>query len=279
MIMLFPFFVYAKEEVTFSKCVDGDTIKVKVKNKEATVRMLAVDTPESVHPKKIVEYYGKEASDYTCNLMCKSCRNERMNHNNNKDYQVMYNDIVKKLHKYNWLDAKELYVASQGEAMLGKSYRKILFSDKTNRKSIIIHTNGTLLNKANLDKLTSKYSYITLFISLDACTKKTYETLRKGGNFDILMKNLIYISELKKEGKINYVSILYVVQRENYTELAETCKLAISLGFDRFDATRIFNWGTYSEEEFKNVSVFDENGEANKELQKILEDSILKTKK
>ena len=69
MIMLFPFFVYAKEEVTFSKCVDGDTIKVKVKNKEATVRMLAVDTPESVHPKKKVEYYGKEASDYTCNLI------------------------------------------------------------------------------------------------------------------------------------------------------------------------------------------------------------------
>ena len=50
MIMLFPFLVYAKEEVTFSKCVDGDTIKVKVKNKEATVSMLAVDTPESVHP-------------------------------------------------------------------------------------------------------------------------------------------------------------------------------------------------------------------------------------
>ncbi len=34
-----------------------------------------------------------------------------------------------------------------------------------------------------------------------------------------------------------------------------------------------------SEEEFKNVSMFDENGEANKELQKILEDSIFKTKK
>lgn len=244
-----------------------------------------LSNPHQVNKRETCHYVKERpdsvclAYDYTCNLMCKSCRNERMNHNNNKDYQVMYNDIVKKLHKYNWLDAKELYVASQGEAMLGKSYRKILFSDKTNRKSIIIHTNGTLLNKANLDKLTSKYSDISLFISLDACTKKTYETLRKGGNFDILMKNLIYISELKKEGKINYVSILYVVQRENYAELAETCKLAISLGFDRLDATRIFNWGTYSEEEFKNVSMFDENGEANKELQKILEDSIFKTKK
>ena len=151
-----------------------------------------LSNPHQVNKRETCHYVKERpdsvclAYDYTCNLMCKSCRNERMNHNNNKDYQVMYNDIVKKLHKYNWLDAKELYVASQGEAMLGKSYRKILFSDKTNRKSIIIHTNGTLLNKTNLDKLTSKYSDITLFISLDACTKKTYETLRKGGNFDIL---------------------------------------------------------------------------------------------
>ncbi|MBQ6001500.1 MAG: thermonuclease family protein, partial [Synergistaceae bacterium] len=29
------------------------------------VRMLGVDTPETVHPKKPVEYYGKEASDFT----------------------------------------------------------------------------------------------------------------------------------------------------------------------------------------------------------------------
>ena len=119
-----------------------------------------LSNPHQVNKRETCHYVKERpdsvclAYDYTCNLMCKSCRNERMNHNN-KDYQVMYNDIVKKLHKYNWLDAKELYVASQGEAMLGKSYRKILFSDKTNRKSIIIHTNGTLLNKANLDKLTS----------------------------------------------------------------------------------------------------------------------------
>ena len=112
MVMLFPFFVYAKEEVTFSKCVDGDTIKVKVKNKEATVRMLAVDTPESVHPKKIVEYYGKEASDYTCNLITNAKKIELeydTNSDNNfltyavwwirkyvKDYHNVYDNIVKR---------------------------------------------------------------------------------------------------------------------------------------------------------------------------------------
>ena len=93
MIMLFPFFVYAKEEVTFSKCVDGDTIKVKVKNKETTVRMLAVDTPESVHPKKEVEYYGKDASDYTCNLITNAKKIE-LEYDSNSDKYDKYERLL-----------------------------------------------------------------------------------------------------------------------------------------------------------------------------------------
>lgn len=60
--------VYASEkvEVRFNKCVDGDTIKIELDGEVKTVRMLAVDTPESVHPTKGVEYYGKEASNFTC---------------------------------------------------------------------------------------------------------------------------------------------------------------------------------------------------------------------
>ena len=67
--LLFINVSYALDEVKLSKCVDGDTIKVKKDDKEYTVRMLAIDTPESVHPKKKVEYYGKEASEYTCNIV------------------------------------------------------------------------------------------------------------------------------------------------------------------------------------------------------------------
>lgn len=46
--------------------VDGDTIKVTLNNEKYTVRLVGVDTPESVHPNKeknTVE--GKIASDYT----------------------------------------------------------------------------------------------------------------------------------------------------------------------------------------------------------------------
>ena len=56
-------------EATFVKCVDGDTMRLKINGEKKRVRLLAIDTPESVTPDKPVEAYGKEASNYTCNLV------------------------------------------------------------------------------------------------------------------------------------------------------------------------------------------------------------------
>lgn len=67
-LLMIPINIYA-EEVDFYKCVDGDTIKVTFNEEVITVRMLAIDTPESVSTQVEDEYYGKEASDYTCNLI------------------------------------------------------------------------------------------------------------------------------------------------------------------------------------------------------------------
>lgn len=47
------------------KCVDGDTFKMD----NETIRLLAIDTPETVKPNSPVEPYGPEASDATCNLL------------------------------------------------------------------------------------------------------------------------------------------------------------------------------------------------------------------
>lgn len=85
-------FANEKEEVKFSKCVDGDTIKIEVDGKVKTVRMLAVDTPESVHPTKGVEYYGKEASGFTCNTFT-----------NAKKIEIEYDSNSDKIDKYDRL--------------------------------------------------------------------------------------------------------------------------------------------------------------------------------
>ena len=44
------------------KVVDGDTIKVRVGGAVETVRMLGINTPETVDPRRPVQCFGKEAS-------------------------------------------------------------------------------------------------------------------------------------------------------------------------------------------------------------------------
>ena len=47
-ILFMPINVLAKEKVSFSSCVDGDTAKFILNKKEITVRFLAINTPETV---------------------------------------------------------------------------------------------------------------------------------------------------------------------------------------------------------------------------------------
>ena len=51
------------------RIVDGDTVILLIGGKETRVRLIGVDTPETVHPRKTVEYYGREASLFTKNLL------------------------------------------------------------------------------------------------------------------------------------------------------------------------------------------------------------------
>lgn len=60
------------QKAVVTRHVDGDTVEVRFISKPAgiinqteKIRMIGVDTPETVHPKKGVEAFGKEASEYT----------------------------------------------------------------------------------------------------------------------------------------------------------------------------------------------------------------------
>jgi micrococcal nuclease len=45
--------------------VDGDTIVLRVQDQTEIVRLLGIDTPETVHPTKPIECFGPEASAFT----------------------------------------------------------------------------------------------------------------------------------------------------------------------------------------------------------------------
>lgn len=138
--LLFINVSYALDEVKLSKCVDGDTIKVKIDDKEYTVRMLAIDTPESVHPKKKVEYYGKEASEYTCNIV-----------SNAKKIELEYDNGSDKTDKYDRLLA---WVIVDGELLQDKlvslGYAKVAYLYGDYKYTSLLEEHQELASARNL---------------------------------------------------------------------------------------------------------------------------------
>ncbi|MCK5608010.1 lamin tail domain-containing protein [Candidatus Pacearchaeota archaeon] len=51
-------------KVMVTQVIDGDTISAIINNETYSIRLIGVDTPETVHPFEPIEKYGKEASDF-----------------------------------------------------------------------------------------------------------------------------------------------------------------------------------------------------------------------
>ena len=224
--------------------------------------------------------------DKTCNLNCKSCRNCNINHNKDKVYSHIYKKFVKKLCRAGWLNkTNRLFLATQGEVFFSKAYQNIIESNKIKGlNSIVLHTNGVLLTPKRLDKCLNhfkknKVSNISFNISLDSITDKVYENLRPGGNMKILKRNLEYLSKLKQNGKISFVNIIVVLQKANYKELPQIAKYVIDLGFDQLDIQKIMNFGSFTNAEYKEASMYDEFENPKPELVEVLNDPIFKTNK
>lgn len=52
-----------------TRLTDGDTVRIRIDGTEEKVRLIGIDTPESVKPGSPVECFGKEASEHTAELL------------------------------------------------------------------------------------------------------------------------------------------------------------------------------------------------------------------
>ena len=156
--LIFPLIVFAntKEKVKFSKCVDGDTAKFERNNKVFTLRFLAVNTPETKSPKKGVEFYGKEASKYTCDRLEKA-KNIEIEYDKNSDKSDRYG------RKLGWvfLDDKLLQkdLVENGYAKVEYVYGKYKYLDelkelekKAKKEKIGLWQKETTSDKKNSNK-------------------------------------------------------------------------------------------------------------------------------
>lgn len=214
--------------------------------------------------------------DSSCNLMCSTCRNE-LHFAKEKELEKI-NRITKKVEDEYLLDCDFLILAGDGEVFASNAYKAIYESENCHPEYIRLLTNGTLFTKERWEHfIHNKNCKVMLTVSIDAATKEVYESIRRNGNFEQLEKNMEFASRLRKNGQLSYFRMNFVVQRENYKDMIPFVQWGEKLGVDEVFFTKILNWGTYTEQEFKEISMFDDDGVTPKsELQEIIENTVIK---
>lgn len=176
--------------VKFNSCVDGDTAKFIYKKEIITARFLAIDTPETKHPTKGEEPWGKEASNYTCNKL----------QNANK-IVLEYDDGSDKVDKYNrhlawvWIDEQLLQkeLVNIGYAKVAYLYGDYKYTKELQEleKKAIIQKKGIWSNE---EKVISN-------------SQKVKQDINDSNNYNNLINSILYT----KDGKLNYLVIIFTI--------------------------------------------------------------------
>ncbi len=215
--------------------------------------------------------------DSSCNLSCSTCR-KGLHFAGGKELENV-NKVKDKIIKEYLPNCDFLILAGSGEVFASPAYRELYEAEGCNPQYIRLLSNGTLFNQANWERFISgKTGKVMLTVSVDAAKKETYERIRRNGNFDSLKRNMQFASELRKNGGLSYFRMNFVVQRENYKEMVPFVEWGKELGVDEIFFTKILNWGTYTQEEFANVSMMEKDGITPKrELKEVLEHPAMKS--
>ncbi len=216
--------------------------------------------------------------DPTCNLHCKSCRGRVITLSKEKTEFLM--KFQKKLLETSlFQNVRELIVTGNGDAFASKVCMSLLQSIDEKRfpnLKITLRTNGVLFTPGNWEKIRSAHYAINLVkISVDAATKATYGEVRQGGDFDRLLTNLSFISGLKVNKDLKLEAV-FLMQKENYKEMPMFVELMKKYNFDTVSFTKINNWGTYTDEEFREVAIHRKEHTLYKAFRDILKHPMLK---
>ena len=203
--------------------------------------------------------------DLTCNLYCESCR-ERHIFDSKEKLEFLKEYFVKNVMPY----TNNVFCAGQGEVFFSKYYQEIV-SYKINN-GIVILSNGILADEKKLEDLSIKVDgKISYMISIDAAREETYRKLRRGGDFNKLVINLLDMGKMVNLGKAKALMMNFVISKKNYQEILEFVDLGKKVGATALLFTKIANWGIFKEDEFEKISVFNNNDEPkNEELSFII---------
>jgi len=227
------------------------------------------------HPRKILNALGLKAVEklkpiktsfypsfivveptINCNLNCVTCQKNTLSRKNSSMNFENFKKLIDKMPSIRVINLQGF-----GEPFMCKDFFKMV--DYATRKGIRVYTfsNANLITPEIAKKIVNS-NLSELIISIDGATKKTYELIRRGANWEIFIRNIKYLMSLRNPKKIK-INAWIVPSTLNFNELEDIVKLAKELGFDKTNIQSKLSVYSFKKDFYKKIKKISLNNDNN----------------
>jgi wyosine [tRNA(Phe)-imidazoG37] synthetase (radical SAM superfamily) len=140
----------------------------------------------------------------------------------------------------------------------------------------ILHTNGLLCDEKSCKDLGIIDKIYSVLVSINAASKDTYEDIMRGGVWETLIRNIEWLTYMKKQKKIKKLFFSFIVQRKNFKEMRDFIYFARKYDADvrfthRYAVANTAGWTD-------DISIFNSDCKEFIDYVKILQDPIFRNK-
>lgn len=182
-------------------------------------------------------------ADPRCNLACPSCRSEHITQLTviqKQDMAATEEAIAKHASCLEWI------TFGDGEVLFSPWGRKIIKDISPEKfprlRGLELKTNGLLFDQENYQMLKPGADFIKrVMVSVDAGDEATYKKVR-GGDWQRLRENLQWMSELRRQEKIEKFQINMTVRLDNFRSILPLVKIGKALKVDAVKFMSFERW-------------------------------------
>ena len=178
------------------------------------------------------------AGSSRCNLSCIMCARHVTGHEESNRLAPLPATILKDFADQTFPLAKYLRLNTSGEPLLSPNLDVELDCASRHHVKILLITNGTHPDLSLWDRVTPLCA--AMDISVDAATPETYEAIRRGGRFPILLRNVAFIRKRMlalPSADRPRLGLGMTMMKRNIRELPLMVALAGLAGFDGLNAS------------------------------------------
>lgn len=219
-----------------------------------------VSGPKAGKPFKL-----KFESSTLCNLKCIMCP---LTSGLKRERGVLSFENFKKI--FDEINPPYLNLTGLGEPILNPDIFRIIRYARMKGALVKLDTNATLLNEEKIKMLIeSEPTFIS--VSIDGVTKKSYEAIRKGAQFEKVIENLKNLMKYRDlSGSKTEIHLFFVLQKNNIKDLVEFIRFADSLKVDALNGNIAISFGKAKNEGKREIEL-EEIKKVREELKKIKE--------